>query len=107
MERIPKRIQMNLPANEFIGLYGKIWLWKHANLKLAKFTILNVELCEFCELHSISTVRMWREHDGRWQDVARRTQVEGLWGGFCFCGGFAYVVQFRVLGTRARFSTKA
>ncbi len=47
---------MNLPANEFIGLYGKIRLWKHGNLKLAKLTILNLEFCESCEFDSISTV---------------------------------------------------
>lgn len=61
---------MSLPANEFIGLYGKIGLWKHGNLKLTKLTMLNVDLREFCEFHSTSIVRMWREHDERWQDTS-------------------------------------
>ena len=91
---------MNLPANEFIGFYGKIRFWKHRDLKLTKLTILNVELCEFCEFRSIQSAIVGGSTTGAERD---RPSCQGGW---VVKVGFAFVVegswvQFRILGTRA------
>ena len=48
LKRLCERVEMDPSADEFVRLYGEIWLWKHEIVILTELTILNVEVCEFC-----------------------------------------------------------
>ena len=47
-EGLCERVEINVSADEFVGLYWEVGLWQHGIVILTKLTILNVEVCEFC-----------------------------------------------------------
>src|SRR6185437_15445406 len=76
-ERICKRIQVNLPANEFIGFYGKIRFWKHGTSNSQNSQSSTLSFVSFVSFVRFRICDCGWEHNGR----GKRSPVVQRWMG--------------------------